>query len=139
MASMLTEPTAVNMAMIPMPLDFRLGDIGHDVLFDRSGGFEVVAAAVAAFLGMDIVLDENRVGGRFGSKATRMLTVLFPAPVFGLGLGIRTRTRTLATLADFLELVLQLRKPRSQFRVFRFEGNIFLLKPVKVVHDRDSM
>jgi hypothetical protein len=122
-----------------MPLDFRFGDIGHDVLFDRSGGFEVVAAAVAAFLGMDIVLDENRVGGRFGSKATRMFTVFFPAPVFGLGLAIRAGTRTLATLADFLQFVLQLRNPCSQFRVFRFEGTIFLLKPVMVVHDLDSM
>src|ERR1700685_477865 len=85
LAGLLTDLAAINVAVVAMPLDFRLRDIGDDVLFDRSGGFEVVAPAVAALVRMDVVLDEHRIGGRFRPKASRMLAALLTAPICGFG------------------------------------------------------
>ena len=43
LAGPLTAPTAVDVPSVAMPLEFGLGEIGHEVVLELAGGFEVVA------------------------------------------------------------------------------------------------
>src|ERR1700724_1907299 len=81
LAGLGTTATAINVAAVAMPFDLGFGDIGDDVVFGLARGFEVVAAAMGALLGMNVVFDECRTRRRVGPERTGMLAMLLAAPV----------------------------------------------------------
>jgi len=112
-----------------MPLEFGLGQIGHDVVRELAGGFEVAGAAMRALLGADVVFDEDGAGRGLGPKASGVLA-MFLAPAVGAR-ALRFVAATgcaFAALTDVLELVLDLSQPAAQVRVLRLQVGDPLLK-----------
>jgi hypothetical protein len=141
-AASLTSSFAVAAAMdvsaIAMPFEFRLGNIGDDVVLELPGRFEVAAAAMRALLGMNVVLDELSLGRRLGPKNARMLAMLFAPFVVGRSLPrLRFGLGSFAALQKRLNLMFELRDPLAQLGVLRFE----LRNPsiTRVVHDPQSL
>jgi hypothetical protein len=64
LAGPVTGPAAVAVPPVAMPLEFRFGEIGHDVVLVLADGFEVAGAAMRALPGTDVVFDEDGVGRR---------------------------------------------------------------------------
>jgi hypothetical protein len=107
---------------ITMPFEFGLGEIGDQVVIALSGRFEVGATAMRALLGMNVVLDEPGVRGRFRSEGAGMLAMLLPAAVVGRTLPRRAfGLGSLAALQEGLDLMLELRNPLAQLGIFGFE------------------
>ena len=118
-----------------MPLDLRYRDVGHEVVLELAGRFEVLAAAMATLLGMDIVFDEHRTRWRVGPNNARMLPVLLAAAV-GRGWALRfaRAARALAALQDLLEFMLQLSQTAPQVGVFRLERDDASQKLLPINH-----
>ena len=105
-----------------MPFDFGFRKIGDDMIIKLAGGFEILPAAMATLLGMNIVLDKQGIRGRFGSKKAWVLAMLLTAPVFARTLAaIRAAGRALAALVDLLQLMLQARQAAPQFLVLSLQ------------------
>src|SRR5262249_58933706 len=51
LAGPLTGPAAVDVPPVTMPFEFGFGQIGHEVVLELAGGFEVAGAAMRAPLG----------------------------------------------------------------------------------------
>ena len=81
LAGLLAAPAAVDVAAVAMPLELRFGDIGHEVVVELAGGFEIAAAAMGTLLGMDVVFDEDGAGRRLGSEGARVLAMLLATAV----------------------------------------------------------
>ena len=117
-----TGAAAMHVPAITMPFELGLGDIGDNVVVALSGRFEVVATAMRAVLGMNVVLDELGVRGRFRSEGAGMLAMLLPAAVVGSTLPRRAfGLGALAALQEGLDLMLELRDPLAQRGIFGFE------------------
>jgi hypothetical protein len=118
-----------------MPLDLRFGVVGHEVVLEPAGRFEVVAATMAALLGMDIVFDEGRTRRRVGPNNARMSPVLLAAAVRrGCALRLARAGCALAALPDLLEFVLQLPQTASQVSVFRLQRGDAIQKLLPIIH-----
>ena len=91
LAGPLAAPAAVDVPPVAMPLEFRFGEIGDDVVIELAGGFEVVSAAMGALLRADVVFDEDGAGRRLGSEGTGMLTVLLASAVGARAVGFVAR------------------------------------------------
>ena len=94
---------------------------GNEILL--AGRFQIVLAAMGALLGMDFVIDELGVRGRFGPKKAAMLAVFLRKPppkpferadvawvrsvtpwsVAGMGKGGRNSSRTIRPVASRFE------------------------------------
>jgi hypothetical protein len=112
-----------------MPLDLGLRKIGQDVVVELASGFEIVGTAVGTLLWVDVVFDEEGTGWRLRPKEPWVLAVFLATPI-GLGtVGVLAAVGgALAAPADGLEVVLKLRLPAAQLRVFRFQLGDSLLK-----------
>ena len=53
---------------VAMPLEFRFGEIGHEMVLELAGGFEVARAAMRALPGADVIFDEDGAGRGLGSE-----------------------------------------------------------------------
>ena len=110
LAGLLAAPTAVDVPPVTMPLDSGFGQIGHEVVLELTGGFEIAGAAMRALHRTDVVVDED--GARRGLRSEKpgMLAVFLAAVVGGGRVGVVTAIGgALAALADVLKLVLDLR------------------------------
>src|SRR5580692_8063023 len=102
LAGMLTTTAAINVPAVAMPLDLGFGNIGDDMVLESPCRFEIVAATMAAFLGTNLVFDENGAGWRLGPERTWMLAMLLtPAVVVAL-FAVGPSARLFAALADVL-------------------------------------
>src|SRR5262249_37433326 len=122
LAGPLTAPAAGDVPSVTMPLEFGLGEIGHEVILELAGGFEVAAAAMRALRETDVVFDEDGAGRGLGPKGSEVLA-MFLAPAVGawtLGL-VAALGRAPGALLDVLELVLNLRQSAAQVRVLRLQ------------------
>src|SRR5260370_31563519 len=116
----MTEGAAIKVAPVSMALELGFRNIGHDVIFELAGRFQIVRTAMATVLGTNIMLDEHGIGRRLGSKAAGVFAVLLAAAVrAGTVPGTAVAARTLAALMDLLEFVLQQRQPSPQSGGFR--------------------
>jgi hypothetical protein len=110
------------MAAVAMPLEFRFGEIGHEVVVELAGGFEVARTTMAALYRTDVVFDEDSAGWGFGSKASAVLAVFLAPPVGGQTSGIRVAEAwALAAAADVLEFVFDLCQAAPQVRILGFQ------------------
>jgi hypothetical protein len=118
----LAAPAAVDVPAVAMPLDPRFREIGHEVVVELAGRFEIPRAAMGALLRTDVMFDEDGAGRGLGPKEARVFAVLLAA-VVGAGAVEVTAARegAFAALTDLLDVVLQLGQPRTQVRVFRFQ------------------
>jgi hypothetical protein len=131
----LTGPAAMNVPAIAMPFEFGFGKVGHDVVVELSRGSEVGAAAIRALLGVNVVLEEQSAGRRFGAKNARMFTVLLPPSIVGSPLPrFAFAFVSLAALQKGLDLVFELGNPLAQLGVLGFEFRN--PEVTRVVHDR---
>jgi hypothetical protein len=138
LAGLLAAAAPVDVTAIAMPFEFRFGNIGDDVIVKVLGWFEIIAAAMAALFGMDIVFDEGGAGRRFGSEGAGMFAMFLASSVVGCALAWRRALGSaLASLQELLDLVFQLRDPLAQLGVFRFE----LRNPLVawIIHDRSIL
>src|SRR5262249_10888560 len=114
LAGPLTAPAAVDVPPVAMPLEFGFGEIGHEVVLELAGGFEVAGAAMRALLGTDIVFDEDGAGGRLRPEASGVLTMFLAPAVGARAVGfVAAIGEAFAALADVLQLVLDLRQPAA--------------------------
>jgi hypothetical protein len=122
LAGPLTTAAAKDMPPVAMPFQLRFGDVGHDVVLELAGGFEVMGAAMRALLGPDVVFEEDGAGRGFGSEESGVLTV-FPTATVGAGsLGIVVaRTGAFAALADGLQLMLDQSESAAEVGVLRLQ------------------
>src|SRR5262249_21817945 len=79
LASPLTAPAAVDMAAVAMPLEFRFGEIGHEMVLELAGGLEVARTTIGALHGTDVMFDEDGAGCGLRPEAAGVLAV-FLAP-----------------------------------------------------------
>ena len=122
LAGPLTGPAAVGVPPVAMPLEFRFGEIGHDVVLELAGGFEVARAAMRALPGTDVMFDEDGAGRGLGSEGSGVLTVLLASAVGARPLGrVTALGGALTAAADVLQLVLDLVQPAAQVGVFRLQ------------------
>ena len=122
LAGPLTAPTAVDVPTVTMPFKFGLGEIGHEVVLELTGGFEIVAAAMRALLRTDVVLDEDGAGRGLRSEKPGVLAVFLAAVIGGWCFGVVTAIGdAFAALADVLKLVLDLRQAAVEVRVLCFK------------------
>jgi len=135
LAGLLASAATMDVSAIAMPFEFGFGNVGDDVILEVVGGFEIVAAAMAALLGMNVVFDEAGVRRRFGPKRAWMLAMFLAAAVVGRTLAWRrVFLLAFASLQELLHLMLQLRDPLAQLGVFRFEFRNPLV--AWIIHDR---
>ncbi len=135
LAGLRAASAAIDMAAIAMPFEFWLGNVGDDVIFKVLGGFEIVATAMGALFGVDIVFDADGVRRRFGPKRAGMFAMFFATTVVGCALPRRAAfAAAFAALQELLDLVFQLRNPFAQLGVFRFEFSNPLV--AWIIHDR---
>lgn len=135
LAGLLAVSATMNVPAIAMPLELGLGNVGDDVVFELSGGFEFAAAAMRALLGMHVVFDERGFRRRLGPKHAGVLAMfLSPAVVGRARAGLGLLLGPLATLEKCLKLVFELRNPPPQLGVLRLK----LRNPsiTRVVHAR---
>jgi hypothetical protein len=110
LAGLLAAPTAVDVPTVTMPLEFGFGEIGHEVVLELTGGFEIAGAAMRALHRTDVVFDEDGGGRGLRSEKPGMLAVFLAAVIGGGRVGVVTAIGgALAALADVLKLVLDLR------------------------------
>src|SRR5262245_22126213 len=134
LARPLTATAAVEVAVVSMPLDLRFGDVGHEMVLELAGRFEVAAAAMAALLGLDVLFDEVRIRRPVGSNNARMSPVLLAAAVRrGCALLFARAARALAALPDLLEFVLHLAQTASQVGVFRLQRGDAIQKLLPII------
>src|SRR5260370_30508616 len=81
LARLLTAAAAIKVAPVAIPLELGFRNIGHAVIFELAGRFQIVRTAMATVLGTNILLDEHGVGRPLGSKAAAMYGVLLAAAV----------------------------------------------------------
>jgi hypothetical protein len=118
-----------------MPLDLWFGDVGHEMVLELAGRFEVAAAAMAALPGIDVVFDEDRTRRRVGSSNARVLPVLPAAAVRGgWVLRLARAASALAALQDPLEFLLHLAQTASQVGVFRLQRGNAIQKLLLIIH-----
>ena len=92
------------------------------MVLELAGGFEVPCATMGALLWVDVVFDEDGAGRGFGSKESGVLAVWLAPPVGGETVGIlATGAGALATAADVLEFVFDLRQAAPQVRILGFQ------------------
>src|SRR6516165_8424268 len=87
LAGPLTGPAAVDVPPVTMPLELGFGQIGHDVVLEPAGGFEVAGAAMRALLGADVVFDEDSAGRGLGPKRCRVVTMFLTSAVGAWAVG----------------------------------------------------
>jgi hypothetical protein len=122
LAGPLTGPAAVDVPPITTPFEFGFGQIGHEVVLELAGGFQVAGAAKRAPLGTDVVFDEDGAGRRIGAEGSGVLTVLLASAVGARPLGrVPTLRGALTAPADVLQLVLDLGQPTAQVGVLRLQ------------------
>ena len=110
LAGLLAAPTAVDVPTVTMPLESGFGEIGHQVVLELTGGFEMAGAAMRALHRTDVVFDEDGAGRGLRSEKPGMLAVFLAAVIGGGRVGVVTAIGgALAALADVLMLVLALR------------------------------
>jgi hypothetical protein len=86
-----------------MPLEFRFGQIGQDVVLELAGGFEVAGAAMRALLGTDLVCGEDSAGWGLGPKASGVLAMVLAPAVGARALRfVAAMGRAFAALTDVL-------------------------------------
>ena len=71
LAGPLTATAAVDVAAVAMPLDLGLGEVGHEVVFELAGRFEVVGTAMGTLLGWTSCSMKSVPGWRLGPESTR--------------------------------------------------------------------
>ena len=81
LAGLLTATAAVAVAAIAMPLNPGFGKIGHEVVFELAGRFEIPRTAMGTLLGMDVVVDKVSAWGRLRPKGAGVLSMLFATVV----------------------------------------------------------
>src|SRR5260370_34901404 len=81
LARLLTAAAAIKVAPVAMPLELGFRNIGHDVIFELAGRFQIVRTAMATGLGPNIILDGHGIGRLLGSKAAGALSVLLARAV----------------------------------------------------------
>ena len=129
LAGLLTAAAAVDVPAVAMPLDFRFRDVGDEMVVEGPGAFAVGRATMGTLVGMNVVFDEDRPGGRFLPKGTGVLAMLLAAAVGGrASLGGTFALGPLAALVDWLELVLHVRQAPPQLSVFCLQRGVFRLK-----------
>jgi hypothetical protein len=105
-----------------MPLELGFGQIGHDVILELAGGFEVVSTAMRALLRTDVVFEEDGAGRGLGSEGAGVLTVFLAAAIGARAVGlVAAMGRALAAPVDILQLVLNLGEPAAQVGVLRLQ------------------
>jgi hypothetical protein len=103
------------MTAVAMPLEFRFGEIGHDMVVELAGGLEVAGAAVRALHGTDIMVDEDGAGWWLRPEAAGVLAeFLVPAVDAGAVGLIAAANRPFAARTEVLELVLDLGQSAAQ-------------------------
>src|SRR5262249_1808843 len=83
LAGLPTAPTAVDVPPVTMPLEFGFGEIGHEVVLELTGEFEIAGAAMRAPHRTDVVFDEDGAGRGLRSEKPRMLAVFLAAAIGG--------------------------------------------------------
>jgi hypothetical protein len=122
LAGPLTAPAVVNMTPVAMPLEFRFGQIGHEVVLELAGGFAVAGTTMGALHRTDVVFDEDGAGWGFGSEESGVLAVFLAPPVGGETFGIRAAGAwAFTTAADVLEFVFDQRQAAPQVRILGFQ------------------
>jgi hypothetical protein len=105
-----------------MLLQLGFGNIDDDVIVEFAGRFEVVASAVVACGGSDVMFDERQVRRRFGSGGTGVLAMVRSASIVGRPLPGRLFGCVFFTsLEKLLELVFELGDTVAKLGVFGFE------------------
>src|SRR5262245_28755155 len=69
LTDLLTGATAVDVAPVAMLFDLGFGNISHEVVLVLAGRLQIVRAAVATRVRMDVVFEKDRVRRRVGSNA----------------------------------------------------------------------
>jgi hypothetical protein len=124
------------MTAVAMPLELGFRDIGHKVIVELAGRFEVLCAAMRTLLRMDVVVDEFGAWRGLGPKAPRVLTVFLATPVrAGTFEVVAAFVCVFLALVNLLEFVLELLQPTPQFSVLRFQLGDSFAKLFLVVHD----
>src|SRR5262249_49111845 len=101
---------------------FGLGEIGHEVIFELAGGFEVAGAAMGALSRADVVLEEDGAGRGLGPKAAGVPRLPLAPAIDARAWGVITAMGgAFAALADVLDLGLDRRQPPAEVGVLRLQ------------------
>ena len=97
-------------------------EIGHDVIFEMAGRFEIASTAVGTLVEMNLVFGKNGPEWWLRPELARMLTVPNAPTVRPHLLGIIPATaRALAALMDLRECMFDTVQPASELSIFRLE------------------
>ena len=111
-----------DVSSIAVPFELRFRDVGDDVIFESAGVSQVAAAAVGAFVGVDLVLDERSIGRWLEAERAGVSAMLGPSPIVGRALLGRLFGCVLfASLEELLELAFEFGDAFSQLGVLGFE------------------
>jgi hypothetical protein len=134
----LAATATMDVPAIAMPFELRLGKVGDEVVLELACRFEISRAAVAALLGMNVVVDELGAGRRFGPKGAWMLAMFDQPAILRRSLPRRPLVGApLTALQKRLQLMLELGNAPPQLGILGFEFRNPLI--ARVVHDPQSL
>ena len=123
LTGLLAATAAVQVAAVAMPLELGFGNIGHEMVSEPPGRFQIARTAMRTLLGMHIMFDKNGAGWGLRPKEPRVFAVFLATPVQAATLGVVAAVAcAFVALVNLLQFVLQLRQPTPQLRVFRYSG-----------------